>query len=269
MGEPVGAHCTHLGESLATIWANMWLLPGVNPGVTPQSSSCGETLRAVSALVRSLSCVSAHVLLQVVAVSEATATDETALRSVVVVAQLVVGQAFFRQETLATFLTLIGFLVVYSLMVLQLADARESLITVPAPEAMVGAVGELVFTHLMVPQQVGHLEGLSTMGTLVFCQQLNTLMSCPLMQRPEMTPTLGADVGGIFTLSLPVARQMSFRAEGFAALRALVRLHGSVEPLVFKKFKAILKAPSTQWTVMSDSSSWVDSFDRCFPGGHG
>lgn len=38
--EPVGAHCTHLGESLATIWANVWLLTGVNPGVTPQSSCC-------------------------------------------------------------------------------------------------------------------------------------------------------------------------------------------------------------------------------------
>lgn len=62
-----------------------------------------------------------------------------------------VGQAFFRQETLATFLTLIGFLVVNSLMVLQLADAREGLIAVSAPEAMVGAVGELVFTQLMVP----------------------------------------------------------------------------------------------------------------------
>lgn len=135
----------------------------------------------MSALVRSLSRVSAHVLLQVVAVSEAAATDETALWSVVVVAQLVVGQTFFRQETLATFLTLIGFLVVNSLVVLQLADARESLITVSAPEAMVGAVGELVFTHLMVPQQVGHLEGLSTMSALVFCQELDTLMSDPLV----------------------------------------------------------------------------------------
>lgn len=135
----------------------------------------------MSALIGSLSCVSAHVLLQVIAVSEAAATDETALRSVIVVAQLVVGQAFFRQETFSTFLTLIGFLVVNSLMVLQLADARESLVTVSASEAVVGAVGELVFTHLMVPQQVGHLEGLSTMRTLVFCQQLDTLMSEPLV----------------------------------------------------------------------------------------
>lgn len=90
-------------------------------------------------------------LLQVVAVPEAAATDETALWSVIVVSQLVIGQAFFRQETLATFLTLIRFLMVNSLMVLQFADARESLITVSAPEAMVGAVWELVVTHLMVP----------------------------------------------------------------------------------------------------------------------
>lgn len=205
VGEPVGAHCTHLGESLTTIWANMRLLASVHPGVTPQSSCCGETLRAVSALVRSLSCVSAHVLLQVVAVSEAAAADETALWSVIVVAQLVVGQAFFRQETLATFLTLIGFLMVNSLMVLELADARESLITVSAPEAMVGAVGKLVFTHLMVPQQVGHLEGLSTMRTLIFCQQLDALMSDTLMQGPELTSTFGAYVGSVFTLPLPVS----------------------------------------------------------------
>lgn len=44
VGEPVGAHCPHLGESLATIRANVRLLAGVNPGVTPQSSCCGETL---------------------------------------------------------------------------------------------------------------------------------------------------------------------------------------------------------------------------------
>lgn len=179
--QPVGAHCTHLGESLATIRADMRLLPGVNPGVTPQSSRCGKTLGTVGALIGSLSCVSAHVLLQVVAVSEAAAAHQTALWAVIVVAQLVVGQAFFRQETLATFLTLVGFLVVNSLMVLQLTDARESLIAVPAPEAMVGAVGELVFTHLMVPQQVGHLEGLSTVRALVFCQQLDTLMSGTLV----------------------------------------------------------------------------------------
>lgn len=135
----------------------------------------------MGALIGSLSCVSAHVLLQVIAVSEAAAAHQTALWSVIVVAQLVVGQAFFRQETLATFLTLIGFLVVNSLMVLQLTDAWESLITVSAPEAMVGAVGELVFTHLMVPQQVCHLEGLSTVRTLVLCQQLDTLMSGTLV----------------------------------------------------------------------------------------
>lgn len=176
-------------------------------------------------------------------------------------AQLVVGQAFFRQETLATFLTLIGFLVVNSLMVLQLTDARESLITVSAPEAMIGAVGELVFTHLMVPQQVGHLEGLSTVRALVFCQQLDTLMSGTFVYRPEKTATLGTNVGSIFALSLPVPGQMCFCAEGFATLRALIRLHRSVEPLVFKKLKTILKAPPTQWTVMCDTSSWVDGFE--------
>lgn len=213
--------------------------------------------------------MSAHVLLQVVAVSEATATDKTALWSVIIMAQLVVGQAFFRQETLATLLTLVGFLMVHSLMILQLTDAGESLITVSAPEAVVGAVGELVLTHLMVPQQVGHLEGLSTMRTLVFCQQLDTLMSDPLVQRPELTPTLGANVGGVFTLSLPVPGEVSFSAEGFSTLRAFVRLHRSVEPLVLQKLKPIFKAPSTQWTIMCDSSSRVDGFDRCFPGCQG
>lgn len=181
VGESVCAHCTHLGESLAAVRANMRLLASVNPGVTPQSACCGETLGTVSALIGPLSRVSAHVLLQVVAVPEAAATDEAALWSVVVVAQLVVGQAFFRQEALPTFLTLVGFLVVNPLMVLQLADAGERLITVSASEAMVRAVGELVFTHLMVPQQVGHLEGLSTVRTLVFCQQLDTLMPDPLV----------------------------------------------------------------------------------------
>ena len=128
------------------------------------------------ALIRPLSRVSAHVLLQVVAVSEAAAAHQAALRPLVVVAQLVVGQALLRQEAFATFLTLIGLLVVDSLMVLELADAGEGLVTVPASEAMVGAVGELVFTHLMVPQQVGHLEGLTTVGTLVLGQQLDALM---------------------------------------------------------------------------------------------
>lgn len=222
----------------------------------------------MSALVRSLSRVGAHVLLQVVAVPEAAAAHEAALRSVIVVAQLVVGQAFFRQETLATFLTLVGLLMVDSLMVLQLADAREGLITVSAPEAVVGAVGELVLTHLMVPEHVGHLEGLSTMRTLVFCQQLDTLMPDPLVYRPELAPAFGANVSCVFTLSLPVAGQVSFCAKGFATLRAFVRLHRGVEPLVFEKFKPILEAPSTQWTVMRDSPSWVDTFDRCFPGGH-
>lgn len=212
--------------------------------------------------------MSAHVLLQVVAVPEAAAADEAALRPVVVVAQLVVGQAFFRQETLAAFLTLVGFFVVNSLMVLQLADAREGLITVSAPEAVVGAVGELVFTHLMVPQQVSHLEGLSAVRTLVFCQQLDALMPDPLVQRPELTPALCANVGSVFTLSLPVPGEVSLCAEGFATLRAFVRLHRGVEPLVLEKLKTILEAPSTQWTIMRDSSSWVDSFDRRFPGGH-
>lgn len=179
-----------------------------------------------------------------------------------------VGQAFLRQETLATFLTLVGFLMVNSLMVLELTDAGEGFITVSAPKAMVGAVGELVFTHLMVPQQVGHLEGLATVRTLVFCQQLDTLMSDPLMQRSEVTPTLGANVGGVFTLSLPVPRKVSFCAERFTTLRTFVGLHRSVESLVLKKLKTILKAPSTQRTVVCDSPSSVDSFRRCFPGGH-
>ena len=120
-------------------------------------------------------------LFQVIAVSEAATADEAAFWSVIVVTQLVVGEAFFRQETLATFLALVGFLMVNSLMVLELADPRERLVTVPAPEAMVGAVGELVFGHLMVPQQVGHLEGLSAMGALVFGQQLHALVSDALM----------------------------------------------------------------------------------------
>lgn len=63
VGEPVGAHCAHLGECLATVGANVGLLARVDPGVTPQSPCCGETLRTVSALVWPLSCVSAHVLL--------------------------------------------------------------------------------------------------------------------------------------------------------------------------------------------------------------
>ena len=88
-----------------------------------------------------------------------------------------VGEAFLRQETLATFLALVGFLVVNPLMVLELADPRECLVTVPAPEAMVGAVRKLVFSHLMVPQQVCHLEGLSAVRALVFCQQLHALVS--------------------------------------------------------------------------------------------
>lgn len=135
----------------------------------------------MSALVRSFSCVSAHVLLQVVAVSEAATADEAAFWPVVVVTQLVVGEAFLRQETLATFLALVGFLMVNSLMVLELADPGERLITIPAPEAMVGAVWKLVLGHLMVPQQVGHLEGLPAMRALVFCQQLHTLVSDTFM----------------------------------------------------------------------------------------
>lgn len=71
----------------------------------------------------------------------------------------------------------------------------------------------------------------------------------------------------VFTLSLPVAGQVSFCAERFTTLGAFVRLHRSVEPLVFKEFKPILKAPTTQWTVVCDASSWVETFDRCFPGG--
>lgn len=221
----------------------------------------------MSALVRPLPRVSAHVLLQVIAVPEAAAAHQAALRSVVVVSELVVGQAFLRQETLAALLTLIGFLVVNPLMVFELADAGERLVAVSAPEAMVGAVGKLVFAHLMVPQQVGHLEGLPTMRALVFGQQLDALMSDPLVEGPELTPTLGANVGRIFTLPLPVPGEVSLRAKGFATLRASVRLHRGVEPLVLEELETVLKASSTQWTVMRDSSSRVCSF-RGFPGGH-
>lgn len=149
--------------------------------------------------------MSAHVLLQIVSVSEAAAADHAALRSVIIVPQLVIGQAFLRQETLATFLTLVGFLVVDPLMVLELTDAGESLVTVSAPEAMVRAVGKLMFAQLMVPQQMSHLEGLSAVRTLVFCQQLHTLVSDAFVQRSELTAALGANVGGVFTLSLPVS----------------------------------------------------------------
>lgn len=75
-------------------------------------------------------------------------------------------------------------------------------------------------------------------------------------------------MGGIFTLPLPVRGQVGFRAEGLTTLRALVRLHRSVEPLVFQEFKTVFKAPSTQGTVVCDSSPRVDRFDRRFPGGH-
>ena len=211
--------------------------------------------------------MSAHVLLQIVAVPEAATADQAAFGSFVIVPQLVIGQTLFRQEALAALLTLIGFLMIDSLMILELTDAREGLVAVSAPEAMVGAVRKLMFTHLVVPEQMGHLEGLSAMRTLVLCQQLHTLVSDTFMQRPELTSTLGANVGGIFTLSLPVTRQVSLCAEGFTTLRAFVGFHCSVEPLVFEKLKAILKAPSTQRTVMSDSSSWVDGFDRGLPGG--
>lgn len=267
VGEPVGTHGAHLRESLPTVWADVWLLARVNPGVTPQSSRCGETLRAMGTLVGPLPRVSAHVLLQIVAVSEAAAADQAALRPVVIVAQLMIGQAFLGQETLATFLTLVGLFVVDSLVVLQLTDSREGLVTVSAPETMVGAVGELMFAHLMVLQQMGHLERLSTVRALVFGQQLHTLVSDALVQRPELTTALGADVGGVFTLSLPVPGQVSLGAESFPALRAFVRLHRRVEPLVFKKLKAILEAPPTQRTVMGDSPAEVDRFDRQFPGG--
>lgn len=80
-------------------------------------------------------------------------------------------------------------------------------------------------------------------------------MSDTLMQRPELTTTLGTDVGGVFALPLPVARQVSLCSEGFAALGAFVRLHCSVEPLVFQKLKSILEAASTQGTVVCDPSA--------------
>lgn len=265
--EPVRAHGPHLGEGLAAVGAGVRLLARVHAGVTAQSSRGGEALGAVGALVGPLARVRAHVLLQVVAVPEAAAADQAALGPLVVVPQLVVGQALFGQETLAALLTLIGFLVVHPLVVLQLADAGESLVAVSAPEPMVGAVGELVLAHLMVPQQVGHLEGLPAVGTLVFGQQLDTLVSHALVQGPELAPALCANVGSIFTLALPVPGEVGLRAEGFAALRALVRLHRRVEPLVLEKLEAILEAPPAQRAVMCDPSPRVRRFDRRFPGG--
>lgn len=203
--ESMRAHGAHLRERLAAIGAHVRLLARVHPGVTPQPPRGGEALRAVGALIRPLPRVSAHVLFQVVAVAEASAAHRTALGPLIVVPQLVVSQALLRQETLATLLALEGLLVVHPLVVLQLADARERLIAVPASEAVVGAVGELVLAHLVVSQQVGHLKGLPAMGALVFCQQLDALMSHPLVQGPEVAPAPGADVGGVFTLPLPVA----------------------------------------------------------------
>lgn len=120
-------------------------------------------------------------------------------------AQLVVGQAFLRQEALPALLTLVRLLVVDPLVVLQLADAREGLVAVPASEAVVGAVGELVLAHLMVPEHVGHLEGLATVGALIFSQQLHACVAHALMQGPELTATLGANVRGVLALPLPVA----------------------------------------------------------------
>lgn len=266
VGEPVRAHRPHLGEGLAAIGAHVRLLARVHPGVTPQPPRGGEALRTVRALVRPLARVSAHVLFQVVAVAEAPAADRAALGPLVVVAQLVVGQAFLGQEALAALLTLVGLVVVHPLVVLQLADARERLIAVAAAETVVGAVGKLVLAHLVVPQQVGHLEGLPAVGTLVFAQQLDALMSDPLVQGPEVTAAPGANVGGVLTLPLPVARQVGLGAEGFAALRALVRLHRRVEPLMLQKLEAILKAPPAQRTVVRDPPPRVQRFDRRLPG---
>lgn len=124
---------------------------------------------------------------------------------------------------------------------------------------MVGAVWKLVFTHLMVPEEVGHLEGLSTVRTLIFRQQLHTLVSDPLVQRPELRPTLCTNVGSVFALPLPVPGQVSFSPKSFPTMRALVGLHRRVEPLMLKKLKAILEAAPTQRAVMGDSSSWVAS----------
>lgn len=268
VGESVCAHRPHLREGLAAVGAHVRLLARVHPGVAPQPPRRGEALRAVGALVRPLARVGAHVLFQVVAVPEASAADGAALWPLVVVPQLVIGQAFLRQEALAALLTLVGLLVVHPLVVLQLADARERLIAVPASETVVGAVGELVLAHLVVPQQVGHLEGLPAVGTLVLRQQLDALMPNPLVEGSEVTPAPGANVGGVFALPLPVARQVSLCAEGFAALRALVRLHRRVEPLMFEEFEAILEAPPTQRTVVRDSPPRVQRFDRRLPGRH-
>lgn len=232
VGEPVGTHRPHLGESFPTVGTDVRFLSGVDASVAPQASRCGETLGAVCALVRPLTCVRAHVLLQVVAVSEAATTHHTALRSIIVVAHLVIVEAFLRQETLPTLLALIRLIVIHSLMVLELADARERLVAVPAPEAMVGAVGQLVVAHLMVPQQVSHLKSLPTVRALIFSQKLHALVPDPLVQRSELTAALGADVCCVFTLPLPVAGQVSLCSESFPTLRTFVRLHRRVEPLV-------------------------------------
>lgn len=267
MSESVGAHRPHLGEGLPAVGAHMWLLSCVDPGVTAQPSRRGEALGAVGALVGSLSCVRAHVLLQVVAVPEAAATHQATLGPVVIVPQLVIGQALLGQEALAAFLALVGFLMVHPLVVLELADAGKGFVTVPAPEAVVGAVGELVLAHLMVPEKVGHLEGLAAMGALVFGQQLHALVSNAFVQGSELTAAFGADVGSIFTLPLPVARQMRFSPEGFRTLGALVRLHCRVKPLMFQKLEAVLKAPPTQRAIMGDPSPAVDGFNRHLPVG--
>ena len=267
--EPVGAHGAHLGEGLAAVRADVRLLPRVYPGVALQPPRRGEALGAVGALVRPLARVRAHVLLEVVAVPEAPAAHRAVLGSVVVVPLLVVGQALLREEALAALLTLIWLVVVHPLVVLEFADAGEGLIAVPAPEAVVGAVGQLMLTHLVVPQQVGHLEGLAAVGALIFGHHLHALVPDALMKRPELAAALGADVRGIFALPLAVAREVGLGAEGFATLRALVRLDSRVEPLVLQELKAILEAPAALRTVVGDPGARVGGFQRVLPGGQG
>ena len=140
VGEPMGPHSSHLGESFPTVWTDVGLLARVDPHVTSQTSCCGETLGTLRALIWPLSCMGTYMLLQVVPVPKAPPTVGTHLWFLLAVPQLVVCQTFLGNKTLAALVALIGFVVIISLMQLQLADPRESLLTVPALETVVLAV---------------------------------------------------------------------------------------------------------------------------------
>lgn len=267
--ESVRAHGAHLREGLAAVGAHVRLLACVHPRVALEPTGRGEALRAVGALVRPLARVRAHVLLEVVAVPEAAAAHRAVLGPVVAVPLLVVGQALFGQEALAALLALVWLVVVHSLVVLKLADAGERLVAVATAESVVGTVGQLVLAHLVVPQQVGHLEVLAAVGALVFGHHLHALVPDALVEGPELAAALGADVRGVFALALTVAGEVRLRAEGLATLRALVRLDGCVEPLVLQELKAILEAPAALRTVVGDACARVGGLERVLPGGQG